>query len=49
MGYLVVSKKKNPLLCEDGIENSVSLDLVMPINNPWDGFLYPTLTLMMDS
>ena len=26
MRYLVVSKKKNPYFCEDGIENSVPHD-----------------------
>ena len=46
MRYLSVSKKKNPLFCEDWIEKSV---LVMPIGDPGDRFFYPTLTLMMGS
>ena len=53
----MVSKKSSHYLCEDGIENPSlvitvchhSASLVMPVNDPQDGFFYPSLTLMIDS
>ena len=43
--------------CDDGIEKSVTRDpvclhsasLVMPNGDTWDGYFYPTLTLMIYS
>ena len=53
MRYLVVSKKRNPLLVWEW-DRKIHPDhrlssLGITIGYPWDGFLYPTLTLMMDS
>ena len=53
----VLSKKMNPVSCEDRIENPSlgitichhSASLVMPDGDHGDGFIYPTLTLMIDS
>ena len=42
------NQKNTFLLCEDGIEKSVSR-VLMHIVDPPDGSFYPTLTLMMDS
>ena len=48
-----MSKRKNHYLCEAGIEKSVAPDhnlssLGKPRDAPRDGFLYTTLTLVMD-
>ena len=44
-----MSKKQIRCLCEDGIEKSVPHDHHLSLGNPWDGFFYSTLTLMIDS
>ena len=41
MGYLVVSKKKNPLFVWGWDRKSVPLDLVMPIDDPWISLSHP--------
>ena len=53
----MVSKKKNPLFVWMGLKNQSLVftvwhhkaSLVMPNGDPRDGFIYPTLTHMMDS
>ena len=53
-----MSQKKNPLFVWGWDSKNLSLaitvchhsaSLVMPIGDPWDGFFYPTLTIMIDS
>ena len=52
-----MSMKKNPFVTQGRIENpSLGITVfhhlashVMPKGDPWDGFFYPTLTLMIDS
>ena len=56
MRYLIASKNKIHYLCGDGTEKSVPRDHhLSPLNKPcdakrcaWDGFFYPTLTLMIN-
>ena len=53
----MVSKKRNSLFVWMGLKNQSLMitvwhhkaSLVMPNSDPWDRFIYPTLTLMMDA